>query len=168
MNKLFLSTLASILFCSSVWAELDLRAEHEITIICEQLLADYAIYRDHLEAENFANIFTQDAHFVPGSGLVRGRENIKKYIEDHATPAHLIMFTSSQIDAQSETRASGLAYAVILNGDRQVLEGDRPIQMNGITAASEYRAEFERTEEGWKISKLELKGLFRGPGAVQQ
>lgn len=168
MNKLILSGFVGILLCSAAWADLDRRTEHEITIICEQLLADYAVYRDHLEADNFANIFTQDAQFVPGSGLVRGRQNIKKYIEDHATPSHLIMFTSSQIDAQSETRASGLAYAVILNGDRQVLEGDRPIQMNGITAASEYHAEFERTEEGWKISKMELKGLFRGPGVIQQ
>ena len=148
-------------------AEVDARIEREIRVLCKQLFADYAVYIDHLNADGFANIFTVDGVFGHGSDTIKGHSNLKKYIEQHGDQAHLIMFTTVEIDVQSETQASGLGYAVILNGDRKVLEGDAPVQMNGITAASEYRASFELTDEGWRISEMRSEGKFRGPGYVQ-
>lgn len=152
---------------ASTNAEISARAEHEIKILCEQLFADYAVYIDHLDAEGFANTFARDGELARGSNSTIGREDLKQYIEEHGDQAHLIMFTTSDIEVLSETEAVGSSYGLILNGDRPVKAGDDPVQMNGITAASEYRAQFKLTDEGWKISRMESEGVFIGPGFVK-
>ncbi len=151
-------------FPMAVIAEIDTRSESEIRILCEQLFADYAIYIDHLNADGFANTFTPDGVFWHGDEAVHGREKLQRYIEEHGNQAHMIMFTTIDIDIQSESQASGVGYAVILNGNRQVQQDDAPIQMQGITAASQYMANFQLTDEGWKISSMAIEGKFRGPG----
>ncbi|HJP37389.1 MAG TPA: nuclear transport factor 2 family protein [Gammaproteobacteria bacterium] len=138
----------------------------DIVIACEQLLADYAIYRDHLDADGFANTFSEDGVLVLGSGTYRGRTAVRENITSRPAPrvAHMILMTSVQITPIDETAAAGIAYAIVLNGDRPVEQGDAPIQMRGITSAVEYHTEFVLTDDGWKISRLELKSIFRGPG----
>lgn len=176
MNKLIRAGLWLLCsgICAPSWADLDQRTKLEIRVICEQLFADYAVYLDHLDADGFADTFTPDAPF-PGTDPSGGRERLRQYIRDHGTQAHLIMFTSTEINVLSETGASGLAYGVILNGNRELSEAGGaingankvPIQMAGITAATEYYADFRLTDEGWKISNMDRKGVFRGPGYVQ-
>jgi hypothetical protein len=137
-----------------------------ISIACERLLADYVIYRDHLDADGFANTFTENGELVLGSGSHVGREAIRRNITGRPTPgvAHMILMTTIKITPVDETNATGVSYALVLNGDRPVVKGDAPIQMRGITAAVEYHTEFVLTNDGWKISRLELKSIFRGPG----
>ncbi len=163
--SLLLLTLASTV-CLSATVEPNSRAEREISVLCDQLFADYAINIDHLNPEGFASTFTEDGEFVRASGVVKGRENLQTYISEHGDQAHMIMFTTSDVSVLSDVEATGLAYAIILNGDRRIQPGDKPIQMNGITAASEYRANFKLTNEGWKISRMEITPKFRGPGYV--
>lgn len=147
-------------------AQLNSELASAITIACEQLLADYAIYRDHLDADGFANTFAEDGVLVLGSGTSRGRAAIRENITSRPSPgvAHMILLTSTRITPIDETRAVGFSYAIVLNGDRPVNPGDAPIQMRGITSAVEYHTEFVLTDGGWKISRLELKPVFRGPG----
>lgn len=169
LSKYLLLTV-SLLFASiATSAELDVKERNTIEVLCKQLLADYAIYRDHMDADGFANTFSQDGILVVGSGAYHGRQEIRKNITERAQPAtaHMIMFTTTQITPLSETEATGVSSAIILNGDRPVNVGDKPIQMLGITAANEYRTKFIFTNEGWKISHLELDVVFRGPGYVQ-
>lgn len=167
-----ISTLALIAMAATFsvasapsWAELSQREAHEITILCEQLLADYAVYRDHMDADGFASIFTDDAELYIGGGVHVGREAYKKYIDDHGYPAkaHMIMITSTEITAKSETEANGVAYAVVLGSQTHVGPGDPPVQAEGIGAANEYHVDFSKTDRGWKISGLKLRGLFTGP-----
>ena len=141
-------------------------AESSIVIACERLLADYAIYRDHLDADGFANTFSEDGELVLGSGTFRGRAAIRGNITSRPRPgvAHMLLMTTVKITVLDETRATGISYAIVLNGDRPVNKGDRPIPMKGITSAVEYHTSFSLTDEGWKISRLELKSIFRGPG----
>lgn len=150
-------------------AELDVKERDTIEVLCKQLLADYAVYLDHLDADGFANTFSQDGTLVAGSGTYHGQQEIKKNITDRPQPgvAHMVMFTTTQITPISATEATGISSALILNGNRPVAVGDKPIQMLGISAANEYRANFKLTDEGWKISHLELSTVFRGPGYVQ-
>ena len=147
-------------------AQLDAESSSAIAIACERLLADYAIYRDHLDADGFANTFSEDGVLVLGSGTYQGRPAIRQNITSRPTPgvAHMLHMTSVKITPVDETKATGIAYAVVLNGDRPVNPGDAPIQMQGITSAVEYHTEFILTDDGWKISRLELKSVFRGPG----
>jgi hypothetical protein len=147
------------------WAELNQRSIHEITILCEQLLMDYAIYRDHLDAEGFASILTEDAELHIGGGIQVGTAANRKYITDHVSPpyAHMIMMTSTEIIPLSETQATGIAYAIVLGSEQHVGLGDPPVQAQGIGAANEYHVDFELTDGGWKISRLSLIGLFTGP-----
>ena len=147
-------------------AQLDAAHSSTIAIACERLLADYAIYRDHLDADGFANTFAEDGELILGSGSYRGRAAIRENITSRPTPgvAHMIHLASVKITPVDEKTATGIAYAIVLNGDRPVNPGDAPIQMQGITSAVEYHTEFVLTNDGWKISRLELKSVFRGPG----
>jgi len=147
-------------------AELDAESSSAIVIACERLLADYVIYRDHLDADGFANTFSEDGELVLGSGAFRGRAAIRGNITSRPRPgvAHMLLMTTVKITVLDETRATGISYAIVLNGDRPVNKGDRPIPMKGITSAVEYHTSFSLTDEGWKISRLELKSIFRGPG----
>ena len=151
---------------SPTLAQLDSEHSSAIAIACERLLADYAIYRDHLDAEGFANTFAEDGELILGSGSYRGRAAIRENITSRPTPgvAHMIHLTTVKITPLNERTAQGIAYAIVLNGDRPVNPGDAPIQMQGITSAVEYHTEFVLTDDGWKISRLELKSIFRGPG----
>jgi len=129
-------------------------------------MADYAIYRDHLDADGFANTFSQDGTLVLGSGSAIGRDAIRENITSRPSPgiAHMIVLTTIKITPIDENSATGISYAIVLNGDRPVAAGDPPIRMNGITSAVEYHTEFVLTDDGWKISRLELKSIVRGPG----
>ena len=168
--KYLLRILAGIAMCLSIssptYAAVDEETASAISIACERLLADYVIFRDHLDADGFANTFTEDGELVLGSGSHRGRDAIRRNITSRPSPgvAHMILMTTVKITPVDETNATGISYALVLNGDRPVAKGDAPIQMRGITAAVEYHTEFELTEDGWKISRLELKSIVRGPG----
>lgn len=150
----------------SAYALMDEETATTISVACERLLADYVIFRDHLDADGFANTFTEDGQLVLGSGSHIGREAIRRNITSRPTPgvAHMILMTTVKITPIDEVNATGISYALVLNGDRPVVKGDAPIQMNGITSAVEYHTEFVLTNDGWKISRLELKSIFRGPG----
>ncbi len=155
-----------LLASSPLVAALDSADSRAIIVACERLLADYAIYRDHLDADGFANTFSEDGVLVLGSGTSRGRAAIRENITSRPSPgvAHMILLTTMKITPVDEYNATGFTYAIVLNGDRPVAAGDAPIPMNGITAAVEYHTKFVLTDEGWKISRLELKSIVRGPG----
>jgi|TARA_B100001250_G_scaffold189692_1_gene162941 hypothetical protein len=161
--------LLFLFFPAPLLAELSDFESNLIVVTCEQLLADYAIYRDHLEPDNFANTFSIDGELVLGSGSYIGREAIRENITSRPTPgvAHMILLTSSIITPHTLKDASGISYAIVLNGNRPINKGDTAIQMKGITSAVEYHTRFTNTEEGWKISKLELKSIVRGPGLAE-
>lgn len=164
---LVLAGIASCLLSAApASAAVDEETAAAISIACERLLADYVIYRDHLDADGFANTFTEDGELVLGSGTHKGRDAIRLNITSRPSPgvAHMILMTTVKITPVDEANATGISYALVLNGDRPVAKGDAPVQMLGITAAVEYHTEFELTEDGWKISRLELKSIVRGPG----
>ena len=70
-----------------IYALVDEETATSITIACERLLADYAIFRDHLDAEGFAHTFTEDGVLILGSGSHTGREAIRRNILSRPTPA---------------------------------------------------------------------------------
>ena len=168
MRKLTVMVVSAALLtsASATFAALDDKTADAIITACERLMADYAVYRDRLDADGWADTFTEDAVLVLGSGTHQGRDAILANLASRPTPAvaHLIMLTSVKITPIDETSAAGISYAIILNGDRPVGPGDPPIQMEGITSVNVYHTEFVLTAEGWRISRMELEPVFRGPG----
>lgn len=168
MKNLTVTAVSAVLLASAStsFAALDEAAADAIITACERLMADYAVYRDRLDANGWADTFTEDAVLVLGSGTYDGRDAILENLASRPTPAvaHLIMLTSVKITPIDETSAAGISYAIILNGDRPVGPGDPPIQMKGITSVNVYHTEFALTADGWRISRMELEPVFRGPG----
>ena len=168
MNNLAVTAVSTVLLASAptAFAALDEATADAIITACERLMADYAVYRDRLDADGWAATFTEDAVLVLGSGTYEGRDAILENLASRPTPAvaHLIMLTSVKITPIDETSATGTSYAIILNGDRPVGPGDPPIQMEGITSVNVYHTEFVLTADGWRISRMELEPVFRGPG----
>ena len=68
-------------------ADLEVADADDIIIACERLMADYAIYRDHMDADAWANTFAEDGELVLGSGSHRGREAIRQSITSRPRPA---------------------------------------------------------------------------------
>ena len=168
MKNLTVTAVSAVLFAnaSTAFAALDEATADAIITACERLMADYAVYRDRLDADGWADTFTEDAVLLLGSGTYQGRDAILENLASRPTPAvaHLIMLTSVKITPIDETSAIGISYAIILNGDRPVGPGDPPIQMEGITSVNVYHTEFVLTADGWRISRMELEPVFRGPG----
>lgn len=168
--KLGLAPLALLFFLAgpSLAQDMDeLMRINAIVTACERLEHDYAIYRDRGDGEAFANLFTEDGEWGHPTTVLKGREAIRKYIESSSggpPEARLQLQTTIQITPVDDTTATGISYAIILNGDRPVGPGDPPIQMEGITSVNVYHTEFALTSDGWRISRMELEPVFRGPG----
>ncbi len=139
-------------------------AGEEGVAACEQLVSDYAYYRDHMDADNFENLFTEDATLGRHTTTYRGRQAMRERITLREPAAHLTIFTSVRIAAVNERTVAGTLYGIVLSGDRQVLEGDAPLRLGSPEASIEY-SEYQITctlgDEGWKIADLSMRPMFR-------
>lgn len=122
---------------------------------CADLVIDYAHYRDSFNANEFANLFTEDGVLVIGENRWEGRDAIRARIEalDNGTTIrhHMSSIRISPIDAD---HATGVSYVVIYSA---------PSGTNEITGPSligDYIDSYVRTEDGWKIAHRELKTTF--------
>ena len=139
-------------------------AGEEGVAACERLVSDYAYYRDHMDADNFENLFTEDATLGRHTTTYRGRQAMRERITLREPAAHMTIFTSVRIAAVDERTVAGTLYGIVLSGDRQVLEGDAPLRLGGTEASteySEYRITCRLGDEGWKIADLSMYPLFR-------
>lgn len=139
-------------------------AGEEGVTACERLVSDYAYYRDSMDADNFENLFTEDATLGRHTTTYRGRQAMRERITLREPAAHLTIFTSVRIAAVDERTVAGTLYGIVLSGDRQVLEGDAPLRLGSPEASieySEYRITCKLGDEGWKIADLSMHPLFR-------
>ncbi|MBL4573276.1 MAG: nuclear transport factor 2 family protein [Gammaproteobacteria bacterium] len=122
---------------------------------CINLVTDYAYHRDRFDATEFANLFTEDASLSVGSQTWEGRDNIRARIEglDKSGSIRHLMSTI-RIEPIDELHASGVSYATIYTS----AAGSNSIE--GFAIIGEYHDNFVLTDDGWKISKRELKSVF--------
>lgn len=131
---------------------------------CERLVADYAYFRDHMDADNFENLFTEDATLGRHTTTYRGRQAMRERITLREPTANMTIFTSVRIAAIDETTVTGTLYGAVLSGDRLVLEGDEPLRLGSPGTSveySEYRITCRLVEDGWKIADLSMRPMFR-------
>lgn len=139
-------------------AELDrIAAEHD----CMKLMVGYCVHADHGDADAFAALFAEDGAWVQGAGdEIRGREALRAYIKGRSPRVltrHVI--ANMLVDVVDDTMATGVAYAVVFR-DRDY-NGSGAAPMRAPEAVVEYRDQFLRTAEGWKIYRRRSIPAFR-------
>jgi hypothetical protein len=122
---------------------------------CINLVTDYAYHRDRYDAVAFSNLFTEDASLKVGNGSWDGRSNIRARIEglDSSGSIRHLMSTI-RIEPIDELHASGVSYATIYTASA----GSSSTE--GFAIIGEYHDNFTLTDDGWRISKRELKSVF--------
>lgn len=127
---------------------------------CTKLMVGYCVHADHGQADEFAALFAEDGVWVQGSGKeIRGRTALHDYIvgrPGHTVTRHVI--ANLLVDVVSADAATGVAYAVVFR-DRDH-RGDGPAPMRPPDGVVEYRDEFARTGEGWKIQRRRSIPIF--------
>ncbi|MDX1490790.1 MAG: nuclear transport factor 2 family protein [Pseudohongiellaceae bacterium] len=122
---------------------------------CSNLVYGYAYHRDNFNAEEFSNLFTEDASLsVLGQNWV-GRDNIRARIDsirEGNTGRHEM--STIFIEPIDDTHATGVSYATIYSAP----PGENTV--SGPAFIGEYHDEFVLTEEGWKIAKRTLKRRY--------
>lgn len=124
----------------------------------QQLIARYAHAYDSA-ADNgymYADVFTSDGMFIDAAGrTVQGREKLAEFARPAGNAAttkgptnvrHFILF--SQVDPVPGG-ATGKSVLIIANGPEGRLAGDAVFR-------GQYRDEFVKTADGWRIRKRQL------------
>ena len=132
---------------------------------CERLLEDYAYYRDRFDADNFANLFTEDVYLgrAPGYGYT-GRQAMHDLITGRGPETNMTMFGGMRLDAVDSSTVEGTLYGVVLKGE--LIEEGEPALVIGQPGAEATYSRYEVTcklvdaDTGWKISSLSLTTLF--------
>lgn len=144
-NKIMLTMVLGLL-CQS-----QSLAEENVFWACSNLVTDYAYYRDQFNAEQFANLFTEDASLTVVNQTWNGRAEIRQRIEDLKTGSTIRHEMSTiRIVPVDDDHATGVSYATIYAAPAGVNT------VSGFALMGEYHDEFVRTNDGWKISKREL------------
>ena len=128
---------------------------------CMKLMVGYCVHADHDQADEFAALFAEDGVWVQGSGgEIRGRDALRAYIRGR--PGRTLtrhMITNLLVDVVNDNAATGIAYALVFR-DRDY-DGSGSAAMRAPGSVVEYRDEFTRTPEGWKIQRRRSVGVFR-------
>lgn len=151
--------LATVLlgFASGVAAQGE-PARGEVRQACEDLVLDYAYYRDRLDAEPYAAIFAEDAVLsVLGVDYV-GREAIYQRLKEDENPLTTRhMMSTIRIFDEGDGRATGVSYVTVWAAPA----GEQPLFADKYLGLGEYHDEFRLTDEGWKISRRAFVPIFR-------
>lgn len=130
-------------------------AHEDIQQQCADLVLGYAYHRDNFNAEEFSQLFTEDAELTVGGQTWVGREEIRGRIAglDNGSSIRHLMSTV-RIVPVDEDHATGVSYATIYRADAGVSEVSGPLIIG------EYHDDFVRGDDGWKIAKRVLHTVY--------
>lgn len=132
----------------------------KIRLEIQQLVDDYAIYRDNLDAKNYANLFTEDGVLIVRGNEYQGREILyQRMLDADTSRVSMHVMSSSQITIIDRNNATGVHYAAVYTGSPTDNPG-QPIPVRGFAILGQYRDNYARTAEGWKISERKMQPVF--------
>jgi len=124
-----------------------------IKTACRELVMRYAMARDQLADEAFAELFTDDATLLVGGQQIRGHAQLRARLAPGAgAPDTTHLMSSVVIDPQTSTTASGLSYVSVYVAQPTQ---ETPAAAR-LAAVGEYRDQFRLTEDGWRIARREF------------
>lgn len=128
-----------------------------------ELCCHYAALMDAGRIDRLgAEVFTTGAVIDYGMGEVTGRDAIEGFFGPFSSGIEAVVHTMTnfQIVVDGDT-AAGTSRAIAWHWLRELstLGPSRPADLTGV---SEYTDEFERTADGWRISRRVVQGLGTG------
>lgn len=130
-----------------------------IEAACTELVLDYAYHRDRLDAEQVANLFTDDATMSVLGDVYDGREAIRKRMLDgQSGPVTRHLMSTIRIFPIDDLRATGVSYVTVYLAPRR--DSQNPLAVEGFAGIGEYHDEFVLTDSGWKIAQREFRPAF--------
>jgi hypothetical protein len=146
-------------------AELSAAQKREIIFECQQLVTDYAYYRDLRDAEKVADLFTDDARMLARGHWNEGRQALLDHVNgDDMDTVSLHLMTTIKIIPVDEDSATGVSYAAVAHESKGEDES-APVFLDNFVVVGKYHDTFVRTDDGWKISERMFKPTFRKPPA---
>jgi uncharacterized protein (TIGR02246 family) len=132
---------------------------------CQRILTKFCLFNDRKQSDDLANLFTPDGVWLRLGKSLTGRENISKAMEARpATALHLHLLSNVFVMVTDADQAEVTSYKSIYY-DAAGESLDKPIPLNGPKWVSVYTDKFVRTDEGWRIARMEGTTLFEGePG----
>ena len=142
---------------------MDWKQKRAIEWECQRVLRQYYQFVDQRMYVKAANLFTLDVEWQAFEVHLRSREEIYNGLIDglaEGTIRHVI--TNTVIDVIDVDRAVSRSY----NTDYyvpgvKVEDGDVPLHFEGPHRIEDNYTELTRTDEGWLISKRDVKLIFR-------
>lgn len=127
---------------------------------CRDLVLDYAYYRDLLDADAVAGLFTEDATMTVLGQTYEGRAAIHKRIADTRQsgqgPMTRHLMSTIRIFPDGADKASGVSYVTVYGAPGRRI----PADVEGFMAVGEYRDRFVLTQSGWKIAERIFVPVF--------
>ncbi|MGI9327454.1 MAG: nuclear transport factor 2 family protein [Pseudomonadales bacterium] len=146
-----LFALFGLVGCASDTALHSNNAEN-VEAACARLIMDYALYRDQGNGEALANLFTEDAVLLMNGETFTGHTALKARATNSSDSPFLTHLMSTvQIYPESVSRARGLSYVSVYLGS----PGAAAAKRASLAAVGEYRDQFIKTNQGWKIARRE-------------
>lgn len=126
-------------------------ADEDVYRACTNLVYGYAYHRDQFNADEFANLFAEDASLTVLGQTWVGYTDIRQRIEELKTGSTIRHEMSTiRIVPIDEDHATGVSYATIYSAPAG------QTSVSNFALKGEYHDEFVRTSEGWRISKRTL------------
>jgi hypothetical protein len=139
---------------------MDRDEERAIEWECQRILTRFCLFNDCKQSDELAKLFTTDGvWFRLGEALV-GREDIRKAIESRPVEAlHRHVLSNMFVTVIDADHAEVSSYKSIYYHDAgETL--NKPVPLNGPKWISAYIDSFVRTEDGWRIGRMEGATLF--------
>ena len=123
-------------------------------VAIKALVDDYAVYRDSLDGDGYANLFAPNGKFHFRGNVFQGYEALKKRIDDtDPTFTTMHQMATGQISINEDGTASGIHYATIYShaSDIPRQEGESR-NLESFAVMGRYIDEYVLTDQGWKFA----------------
>ena len=126
---------------------------------CLKLIATYAIAADSHDAERFVGIFAEDGQWIRPKASIAGHAALRAFMLQR--PRSVLsrhVSTNALVDVTGPDTARGISYAIVYKHEGHE-GGEAPL--DGPESIVEYRDEFIRTPDGWRIAVRRSTSVFR-------
>ena len=132
---------------------------------CERLVTQYCHFVDHGEAARIADLFTKNGVWAGPGVRMEGHDELRKgFGVRQANSARMSRHVCNNllVDVIDEDHAEGTVYLTLYRHDGE--PGRKISPLEGPVIVGEYRDEFVRTADGWRIQNRKIFTSFMRDG----